>query len=73
MPKEAYLDGLVQGRRNSSALAMELRLPYINQSICVRNLDSHWFKWWHVACLKTSSIDKFSFIKTNVKIIQLWK
>ena len=28
------IDGLVQERRNSSALAMELRLPYTNQSIC---------------------------------------
>ena len=28
-----YLDGLVQERRNSSALAMELRLSCINPSI----------------------------------------
>ena len=29
----AYIDGLVQERRNSSALAMELRLPCTNPSI----------------------------------------
>ena len=30
-----HLDGLVQERRNSSALAVELRLSCINPSICV--------------------------------------
>ena len=29
-----HIDGLVQGRRNSSALAMELRLSITNPSIC---------------------------------------
>ena len=31
-----HIDGLVQGRRNSSALAMELRLSCTNQSTCNR-------------------------------------
>ena len=31
---EEYIDGLVQERRNSSALAMELRLSCTNPSIC---------------------------------------
>ena len=30
-----HLDGLVQERRNSIALAMELRLSCINPSICL--------------------------------------
>ena len=29
-----YIDGLVQERRNSSALAIEIRLSYTNPSIC---------------------------------------
>ena len=29
-----HIEGLVQERRNTSALAMELRLPYIDPSIC---------------------------------------
>ena len=29
-----YVDGLVQERRNSSVLARELRLSYINPSMC---------------------------------------
>ena len=29
-----HIDGLVQERRNSSALAMELRFSYINPPIC---------------------------------------
>ena len=29
-----HLNGLVQARRSSSALAMELRLSFINQSMC---------------------------------------
>ena len=32
---DAYIDGLVQERRNSSALAMELRLSCTNPSICI--------------------------------------
>ena len=36
---EDYLDGLVQERRNSSALAMELRLSYTNPSICLNALN----------------------------------
>ena len=34
-----YIDGLVQERRNSSALAMELRLSCTNPSICT--IDAH--------------------------------
>ena len=33
-PSGLYIAGLVQERRNPSALAMELRLPCINPSIC---------------------------------------
>ena len=32
---EAYIDGLVQERCNSSALAMELHLPCTNPSTCI--------------------------------------
>ena len=32
---DAYIDGLVQERRNSSALAMELRLSHTNPLICI--------------------------------------
>ena len=32
---KSHLDGFVQERRNSSALAMELCLPCTNPSICV--------------------------------------
>ena len=35
-----YIDGLVQERRNSSALAMELRLSCTNQSICLATFIS---------------------------------
>ena len=35
-----YIDGLVQERRNSSALAMELRLSCINPTKCARP--------WHI-------------------------
>ena len=38
-----YINGLMQERRNSSALAMELRLPCINPSI------------WTLLCLKQVS------------------
>ena len=34
---DSYIDGLVQGRHNSSALAMELHLSCINPSICDAN------------------------------------
>ena len=36
-----HIDGLVQGRHNSSALAVELRLSCINLSICFKN-------WWKI-------------------------
>ena len=38
-----YIDGLVQERRNSSALAMELRASCINPSIW----NVHTYKIWH--------------------------
>ena len=38
----AHINGLVQERRNSSALAMELRLSCINPSICIAK--PWWFK-----------------------------
>ena len=34
---ELHMDGLVQERRNSSVLAMELRLSRTNPSICAGN------------------------------------
>ena len=34
-PLCAHIDGLMQERRNSSALAMELRLSFINPSIYI--------------------------------------
>ena len=37
---QAHIDGLVQERRNSSALAMELRLSCTNPSICRTELHS---------------------------------
>ena len=40
MLKSSYIDGLVQERRNSSALAMELRLYCINQSTLSLSLPS---------------------------------
>ena len=47
-----YIDGLVQERRNSSSLAMELHLSCINPSICIMYhmfvKNSHieaWRKW----------------------------
>ena len=45
-----HIDGLVQERRNSSALAMELRLSCTNPSICavvVIDVDFNWktLKW----------------------------
>ena len=39
-----YINGLVQESRNSSALAIELRLSCTNPSICVSILDYHWFR-----------------------------
>ena len=39
-PSLSHIDGLVQERRNSSALAMELRLSCINPSI-------FWLGFWH--------------------------
>ena len=36
-----YIDGLVQERRNSSALAMELRLSCNNPSICAAGSGNH--------------------------------
>ena len=38
---QLHIDGLVQDRRNPSALAMELRLSCINQSICPFELFLH--------------------------------
>ena len=39
-PHEAYIDGLVQERRNSIANALELRLSFTNQLICVIDYQS---------------------------------
>ena len=39
--QDTYIDGLVQERRNSSALAMELRLSSTNPSIYGAKLSSH--------------------------------
>ena len=36
-----YIDGLMQEKRNSSALALELRLPCLNPSI-------YWLLWCHM-------------------------
>ena len=38
-PSKGHLDGLVQERRNSSALAMELRLSYTNPSTCTNEAN----------------------------------
>ena len=45
---EGYLDGLVQERHNSSALALELRLSCINLSICKFSHYLTTTKWKHV-------------------------
>ena len=47
---DVYSDGLVQERRNSSAIAMELRLSCTNPSIWVSDADHHWFRYWLVTC-----------------------
>ena len=39
------VDGLVQERRNSSALAMELRLSYTNPSISAWYLQALMYPW----------------------------
>ena len=41
-PDRAHIDGLVQERHNSSALAMELRLSCINPSICHHQGPMSW-------------------------------
>ena len=45
-----HFDGLVQKRRNSSALAMELRLSGINQSICLFlcNATLRYYIGWYI-------------------------
>ena len=42
--QNANIDGLVQERRNSSALAMELRRSCINQSIWYLSFQQFWPK-----------------------------
>ena len=49
--KNAHIDGLVQGRRNSSALAMELRLSCTSRSI-----------WWLVCQKQESSAGTSNYI-----------
>ena len=50
------IDGLVQERRNSSALAMELRLSCTNPSMCANNkLKSYVFQY------KLGSLQKFNY------------
>ena len=43
-----YIDGLVQGRLNSSALAMELRLSCTTPSICFCTCN---MSWVHAYCV----------------------
>ena len=52
MSSISYIDGLVQERRNSSALAMELRLSCINPwTWYVKHCPSKWFvAWMKVPC-----------------------
>ena len=52
-----YIDGLVQERRNYSALAMELRLSYINPSIYAQDfvlfvLMRLYFDFWWVQAIR---------------------
>ena len=42
------IDGLVQERRNSSALAVELRLSSSNPSIWFLSVNNDWFEYMEV-------------------------
>ena len=46
-----YVDGLVQGRRNASALAMELRLSCTNPSMCELHYNLAKTRSWYVCGL----------------------
>ena len=48
-----YVDGLVQERRNSSALAMELRLSCPNPSMCLRQTAS-WIRYCEICWVKNT-------------------
>ena len=43
----AHIEGLVQERRNSSALAMELRLSCTNPSVCHCSMIGECGKWMY--------------------------
>ena len=43
---ESFLDGLVQERRNTIALTMELRIPCSNPSMCYNVSIYHWSYWY---------------------------
>ena len=69
---EVNIDGLVQERHNSSALAMELRLSCINPSIWwihyvqdvpygIQDFGQHWF-WSWLACCKALSSTSSLFV-----------
>ena len=62
------MDGLMQNKRNSSALAMELHIFYIEPSIYAYKLGCHWFKSHYlIQCLvivNWASMDKL--------LIEIW-
>ena len=76
-----YIDGLVQERLNSNALAMELRLSCTNPSICIWDFvqlcHENFYKWysnilwshqlWHTSGIMISHLDVVWVI-----CVQLW-
>ena len=59
LPFKGYIDGLVQERCNSIALAMELRLSCTNPSIWGFKF-MNMVKSWHIVIMMTSSNEPFS-------------
>ena len=75
LPRNHHIVGLVQERRNSSALAMELRLSCTNPSIDLMLI----YHWWHTVILAIEYKQwklsrKFSrhFILINLKRDLCW-
>ena len=66
-----HIDGIVKERRNSSALAMELRLPYTNPSILPKTL------LYPVISIQNVSFDilsnnDFEFVSTHQALNSKW-
>ena len=74
---DIYIDGLVQDRRNSNALAMELRLSYTKPQAIYDYLNQRWLVYRHIyasLCLSELNQDGGNITgNDNKKHLFKWK